>query len=129
MLVNFLGAKEVNGGTQLFFKEYSDLLGEDYIFDVMCDNMPITCFGQSSYDYLYREAKYLVEVTQKVGETVYIQFSQYFSSLNQARTLFELLRVNNSVTVELVTVSEYSLDDIPYKGTIITKVHEQTRVK
>jgi hypothetical protein len=130
--MKFLGGKEFGNGrfkdSQLFFEFFSEVDGHEHTFGIMCDGMPITCFGQSEYDYSHKETRYLVEVTQTVGETNYIEYEQYFDSLRQAEPLVELLKGNKSVTVRLISIDEYSIDGIPYKGTEIMKVYEQTEI-
>lgn len=132
MFTRFLGAKEFGNGrfkdTQLFFEFHSDLDGREHMFDIMCDGFPITCFGQDEYDYSHKKTEYLIEVVQTIGETDYMEYEQSFDSLTQAETLFELLKANQFVTVRLISIDEYTLNGIPYKGTEVMKVQEQTEI-
>lgn len=126
MLVKLMGGKDISGGVQLFFESNFELFPEPYLFDIMCDGMYVTCFRQSEYEFLHQKTEYVVEVTQTIGEEEFFKFEHRFDSGSKAETLAELLEANPTVTTALIEVNHFSLNDIPYKGTRVIKVHEQT---
>ena len=124
MLLELVGRGTIATGTKLsFLKEDGEHMG------VYCDKMPASCFKTGyKYEYEVIDRVYEVEVLQKRGDSLYIEYTMRTEDYCEAKKLFNLLKANNEVEVTLYVAVDYTLDDIPYTGTKVMEVSEQTVV-